>query len=138
MAFRVKSGSKRADQPIVPRMFRKLVLGGLGASVFTLFAAATTACGGNAVESLCDTFCDCNGGCSDAELEECVAEGNKALEQADAAGCGAEYEDFLDCGADVIECVDGELDEASLASGCTEEALAFGKCAESAESSPDV
>jgi Cys-rich protein (TIGR04453 family) len=81
------------------------------------------ACGGSAVESACQAACDCASECTDAELDECIQEGENALKQADDAGCGSQYEDLIDCFVSNAECKDGELDDSALETECTQEAI---------------
>ncbi len=63
-------------------------------------------CGGASVASLCEDECDCEG-CSDAQLDDCIHEGERMEEAYDQAGCGDQFEDFMDCVADSFSCEDG-------------------------------
>ena len=98
----------------------KIVATGLLAVGIALLAGA---CGGSAIESFCNAACDCSAECTDAQVDECIQDGEAALKQADDVGCGSQYEDLIDCAASNSECKDGELDDSALETACTQEVL---------------
>ena len=67
---------------------------------------ALTSCGVS-VEDLCEDMCDCEG-CSDAELDECIEEGEAFEEAVDYYGCSSEFEDYMECIDDNAECLNGD------------------------------
>jgi hypothetical protein len=79
-----------------------------------------TGCG-TSIEDLCDDLCECEG-CSDAQYDACVREGEAAEEMADQLGCGDEFEDYVDCLGDSFTCDDGDADTegqcGDMADGC--------------------
>jgi len=75
-----------------------------------VFCSATVLVGcGTSIADLCDDMCDCEG-CSDAEYDECVDEGEEYEEAAEKAGCGDEFDDYVDCIGDSFSCDDGRFD----------------------------
>lgn len=75
--------------------------------------------------SYCNKFCDCSG-CSSGELEECVDSLADAQQQADSAGCGAEFNAFVSCYSAAFVCIDGEP---TVDDDCQAETNAYGQCA---------
>jgi hypothetical protein len=61
-------------------------------------------CGGS-VGAACDKYCECVG-CTDAEFDECLDDGEVARDRAADVGCVAEGDDYLYCLADVEGCND--------------------------------
>lgn len=69
-------------------------------------SAVLTGCG-TSIEDLCEEYCDCEG-CSDAELDECIEEGQHMEEMAEDVGCGDEWDDYVDCISDHATCDNGD------------------------------
>ena len=90
---------------------------------FALLALAP-GCGGTSPSALCQKACDCQRECSDAELDQCVSFLEGAIDEADRAGCGSEFDDYLSC-------IDEGLDSCStdVESRCASEARAVQSCA---------
>jgi hypothetical protein len=70
-------------------------------------ATVLTGCG-TSVADLCDEMCDCED-CSDADYDECVAQGEEIEEDAEKVGCGDEFADYVDCIVDSASCEDGRF-----------------------------
>lgn len=78
------------------------------AAMALVMLGACWLCGcGASVESLCEDQCDCEG-CSDAELEECISEGEEYEANLEEHDCSDEWDDYLDCLDESFECVDGD------------------------------
>jgi hypothetical protein len=65
---------------------------------------------GPSVESVCREACNCSDECDDADLDECVAEGEELENAAEDAGCTEQFNDFLACVDDSLECVNGTVE----------------------------
>lgn len=72
-----------------------IVWSSLVIAVVVFGGAAASGCGPSP-GALCDMRCQCEG-CSQAEFNACVAEGDALGQEADFRGCGAEYADYLAC-----------------------------------------
>ncbi|MBW2456414.1 MAG: hypothetical protein JRI68_17975 [Deltaproteobacteria bacterium] len=64
---------------------------------------------GTSFADLCEDICDCEG-CTDDELEECIEEGEELEQDAEASGCGDEFEEWVECIDDGFVCEDGDVE----------------------------
>jgi hypothetical protein len=78
----------------------------------------------NPAADVCDMFCECEG-CTQAEYDDCVGQGEGAVTEAEDAGCSSQYEDYLTCVAEEAECRDDEHFEYD---GCVVEKETLSKC----------
>ncbi len=63
-------------------------------------------CGTSAAD-ICDLLCACQG-CNEQERDQCLADGESAVADADSQGCTSEYDEYLACVEREAECKDGE------------------------------
>ncbi len=82
---------------------------GLVVALMLVAAAGLSGCGASYAD-LCENSCDCEGDCSDAELEECIEQGEELEDLADIAGCGSDFDDWVDCMDDNFVCEDGRAE----------------------------
>lgn len=75
------------------------------------------------VGSYCDKLCDCVG-CSQPEREECVDLLDDYRKQAEADGCGGEFDAMLSCANEELVCTDGQLE----GDGCEPQAEKLYEC----------
>lgn len=101
--------------------------------VLAVGASIAPGCGGASVASICDKICECTG-CSDAELAECVDEGEDLEKLAEDEGCGDQFDAYKSCFSDEIECVGDDID----ADGCVSELADLGQCLEGAAPTDDT
>lgn len=80
-------------------------------------------CGGASVDSICDRVCECEQ-CTDADRTQCVSSGEQFENQAVAAGCQDQYDEYLSCLDDNLVCTNGEAE----ASGCGAAVSALDSC----------
>ena len=52
---------------------------------------------GPSIDALCDEMCECRGGCSESEKTDCVNGGEDLKKEADGAGCGDTWDEYLVC-----------------------------------------
>jgi len=62
---------------------------------------------GTSASDICDLYCACEG-CSEKERDQCLAEGESAVDDADSQGCSSEYADYLACVESESECRNGQ------------------------------
>jgi len=66
-------------------------------------AATSAGCGGVSTASLCGDICACQR-CTSNDLETCEVEGDKASDDAAAAGCASQFDDFVSCASEHVSC----------------------------------
>jgi hypothetical protein len=90
-----------------------------------LFGGAMTSvgCGGLSTSPLCAEFCACQS-CTSNDMQACEDEGEKASDEADAAGCSSEFDAVVSCALAKVTC-DGEKPSVK---GCEAEQTALAKC----------
>ncbi|WP_437683274.1 hypothetical protein [Sorangium sp. So ce131] len=76
---------------------------------FALACSLTAACGPSEA-SLCDAKCDCEGGCSDHQYDDCLNHYDDRLVDADRRGCLDRYDELLACEDDTWVCDDRKWD----------------------------
>ena len=86
-------------------------------------AATATGCGGVSTSSLCEDICACER-CTTNDFNACVAKGDKAAEEADAAGCSLQFEDAVACSSASVSCNNSR----AAAEGCKVELAALTQC----------
>ncbi len=59
---------------------------------------------GPSIAAICDAMCECRGGCSESEKTDCVNGGESLEKEADAAGCGDTWDEYLVCLDDNMVC----------------------------------
>ncbi len=100
---------------------------GLAAAFATLALAGgamtSVGCGGPSTSSLCAEFCACQS-CTSNDRQACEDEGEKASDDADAAGCSSEFDEAVSCALAKVTC---DRDKPSL-KGCEAEQTALAKC----------
>lgn len=94
------------------------VIPALGFLSAMLAGSASGGCGGVTVASVCQEICACRR-CTSNDLADCEKDGKQAEDQAEGAGCGDQFDDF-------VVCVKGNI-------RCEEEEPSFGDCAAEAE-----
>ncbi|MRG96492.1 hypothetical protein [Polyangium spumosum] len=77
----------------------------LGVGLAT-FAGSAGGCGPSAAD-ICDLKCACEG-CNEAERDDCIADVNDTVAQAESRGCADPYDAWLVCVESEAECRDGE------------------------------
>lgn len=85
--------------------------------------ATATGCGGPSAAALCKDVCACER-CTSNDLETCEAQGNKASDDADAAGCSSQFDDAVSCAGTHVSCNGEQADF----KGCDAELAALSKC----------
>lgn len=113
----------------LPRRETKLRVKSVQAWLFALamlgFGMATFASGCSVrSEDICTVKCNCEG-CSQAELDDCVADVNGAIEKAQDLGCSSPYADWLRCVEEEAECREGQT---FAWDGCDIEEDALAEC----------
>jgi hypothetical protein len=97
------------------------------AAIITLslssLAATATGCGGASTSSFCEDVCACQR-CTSNDLQACKDQGDKAVDEADAAGCSTQFDDFLTCASAHVSCKDDQ----PAFEGCEAEVMAMSKC----------
>ncbi len=86
-------------------------------------AATATGCGGVSTSSFCEDVCACQR-CTSNDLETCKTQGDNAADQADAAGCSSQFDDFLTCASAHVSCKDDQ----AVFDECDAQTLALSKC----------
>lgn len=86
-------------------------------------AASAAGCGGVSTASLCEDICACER-CTTNDLEACQAEGDKAADAADAAGCSSQFDDAVACSSANVNC----NEDRAVTDGCDAELTALTKC----------
>ncbi len=81
-----------------------------------LFACAPS------VDDICERLAECGAGTPD-EVAECKSEGNELKDEAEAAGCGGEFDDYLSCVDGIDVC-----DEEAVENSCQSELSAMAAC----------
>jgi hypothetical protein len=79
---------------------------------------------GTSASDICDLLCACQG-CSEKERDQCLADGESAIADADNQGCSSEYSDYLACVEREAECRNGQEFRWD---GCDVEKGALAKC----------
>ena len=74
------------------------------------------------VEDVCERLAQCGPGTQD-DVTECKQEGNQLRDQAEAIGCGSEFDDYLSCIDGVDVC-----DDDAVESACDAELDAMNAC----------
>lgn len=99
-----------------------------------LLAPALTApaCGGASISDICERVVECEGGGADA-VDDCIEEAEELQDQAEALGCGSEFDEFLACADDELTCGDDE----ATAEACDAEVEALNECAEGSSDDDD-
>lgn len=85
-------------------------------------AMLAAGCGGP-VTDICERECECEA-CSDAELDECIDDGNRVESDAKGAGCVKEFEAYSDCADANLVCENGN----SRVNGCVTEKQVLVTC----------
>lgn len=76
---------------------------------------------GTLEEEYCDAYCGCTGVCQErADYDDCVRDIEIIRDNAELAGCGAEFDSVLTCIADADSC--------DLATACAAEGAAYDAC----------
>ena len=105
---------KNKSYSLVAAFFTLALVGGV---------TTATGCGGASIASLCEDICAC-ARCTSNDLQACQDKGNKASDDASAAGCGSEFDDAVTCAGAHVSC---QGDKAG-ATGCDAELAALSKC----------
>ena len=100
---------------------------GLAAAFVTLAlsvgAMTSVGCGGPSTSSLCAELCACQS-CTSNDRQACEDEGEKAADDADAAGCSSEFDEALSCALAKVTCAG----DTPRVKGCEAEQSALAKC----------
>lgn len=90
---------------------------------FSWGAVTASGCGSSATSSLCEDICACQR-CTTNDFDACREAGDKATDQADAAGCSSQFEDLIACSSAKVSC----KDDRAVFDGCDAERTALTKC----------
>jgi hypothetical protein len=98
----------------------------------TLFIAASLAslaslaagCGGP-VQDICKAECECEA-CSDDAYDDCIDNGKRIEEDAEAAGCQVQFDTYSACAESNYSCSSGDFD----INGCGSEKFELTSCVE--------